>query len=377
MNFKKATIDLFLIFILVTCIAYGIKYKDNDNGKALAEFNIENRNMKAKFIEEIINSKEEDTYIFTALREEKGTITNKEFNKSKESNIIETVGDSSLLFNSTILFMDDKKGCLIDKSAAYALFGSYDVKGMKIDIEGKSYTIRDVINNEDGIAVIQSNPENEMELLVLDITNKDERYIENFSTKYGFENNYTTNKFYKETSNLMSLILPLIIEFMIIINILKLIKAQKNKLIKKIILIMILFVFIYFFYLIVNVKFKINYNIIPNEWSDFDYWRKMITKYYERNQELLFIKKYSMDISLIDDMIRSIICSIIAIIVFFILKNRIKIINIKVLLKLLIAVIFIEGFVIYKVSVNSYILIYLLPYYYVSLFVINKIKQLK
>ena len=375
MKFKKATIDLFLIFILVTCIAYGIKYKDN--GKALAEFNIVNRNMKAKSIEEIINSKEEDTYLFTALREEKGTITNKEFNKSKESNIIEITGNSSLLFNSKILFMDDKNGCLIDKSVAYALFGSYDVKGMEIDIEGKSYTIRDVINNEDGIVVIQSNPEKEMELLVLDITNKDERYIENFLTKYSFENNYTTNKFYKETSNLMSLILPLIIEFMIIINILKLIKAKKNKLIKKIILIMILFVFIYFFYLIVNVKFKINYNIIPNEWSDFDYWRKMITKYYERNRELLFIKKYSMDISLIDDMIRSIICSIIAIIVFFILKNRIKIINIKALLKLLIAVIFIEGFVIYKVSVNSYILIYLLPYYYVSLFVMNKIKQLK
>ena len=377
MNFKKATIDLFLIFILVTCIAYGIKYKDNDNGKDLAEFNIVNRNMKAKSIEEIINSKEEDTYLFTALREEKGTITNKEFNKSKESNIIEITGNSSLLFNSKILFMDDKNGCLIDKSLAYALFGSYDVKGLEIYIEGKSYTIRDVINNEDGIVVIQSNPEKEMELLVLDITNKDERYIENFSTKYGFENNYTTNKFYKETSNLMSLILPLIIEFMIIINILKLIKEQKNKLVKKIILIMFLFMFIYFFYLIVNVKFKINYNIIPNEWSDFDYWRKMITKYYERNRELLFIKKYSMDISLIDDMIRSIICSIIAIIVFFILKNRIKIINIKALLKLLIAVIFIEGFVVYKVGVHSYIPIYLLPYYYVSLFVMNKIKQLK
>ena len=377
MNFKKATIDLFLIFILVTCIAYGIKYKDNDNGKDLAEFNIVNRNMKAKSIEEIINSKEEDTYLFTALREEKGTITNKEFNKSKESNIIEITGNSSLLFNSKILFMDDKNGCLIDKSLAYALFGSYDVKGLEIYIEGKSYTIRDVINNEDGIVVIQSNPEKEMELLVLDITNKDERYIENFSTKYGFENNYTTNKFYKETSNLMSLILPLIIEFMIIINILKLIKAQKNKLVKKIILIMFLFMFIYFFYLIVNVKFKINYNIIPNEWSDFDYWRKMITKYYERNRELLFIKKYSMDISLIDDMIRSIICSIVSIIVFFILKNRIKIINIKALLKLLIAVIFIEGFVVYKVGVHSYIPIYLLPYYYVSLFVMNKIKQLK
>ena len=140
---------------------------------------------------------------------------------------------------------------------------------------------------------------------------------------------------------------------------------------------MILFVFIYFFYLIVNVKFKINYNIIPNEWSNFDYWRKMITKYYERNRELLFIKKYSMDISLIDDMIRSIICSIVSIIVFFILKNRIKIINIKALLKLLIAVIFIEGFVVYKVYVHSYIPIYLLPYYYISLFVMNKIKQLK
>lgn len=377
MNFKKATIDLFLIFILVTCIAYGIKYKDNDNGKALAEFNIENMNMKAKSIEEIINSKKDDTYLFTALREEKGTITNKQFNKSKESNIVEITGNSSLLFNSTILFMDDKKGCLIDKSVAYALFGSYDVKGMEIDIEGKSYTIRDVLNNEDGIVVIQSNPEKEMELLVLDITNKDERYIENFSTKYGFENNYTTNKFYKEISNLISLILPLIIEFMIIINMLKLIKSQKNKLIKKIILIMILFVFIYFFYLIVNVKFKINYNIIPNEWSDFDYWGEMITDYYQRNRELLFKKKYSMDILLIDDMIKSIFCSIIAIIVFFILKNRIKIINIKALLKLLIAVIFIEGFVIYKVSVNSYILIYLLPYYYVSLFVMNKIKQLK
>ena len=377
MNLKKAIIDLFFIFILVTCIAYGIKYKDN--GKDLAEFNIENRNITAKFIEEIINSKEEDIYLFTGLKEEKGNIKNKEFNKSKESNIVEIVGNSSLLFNSTILFIDDKKGCLIDKSVAYDLFGSYDVKGREIDVEGKSYTIRDVLNNKENIVVIESNLEKEMELLVLDITNKDERYIENFSNKYGLENNYITNKFYKETSSLVSLILPIIIEFIIIISMFRLIKTQKNKLAKKIILIMVLLLFIYFFYLIINVKLKINYNIIPNEWSDFDYWSNMITKYYEKNKELLFIKKYSMDIPLINHMIKSIICSIVAIIVFFILKNRIKLINIKALLRLLIAIIFIEGLIIYKAKVYSYIVIYLLPYYYTTLFIISyiKIKELK
>ncbi|MBS6599881.1 MAG: hypothetical protein ACLR02_03420 [Clostridium sp.] len=78
-------------------------------------------------------------------------------------------------------------------------------------------------------------------------------------------------------------------------------------------------------------------------------------------------------------MIKSIICSIVAIIVFFILKNRIKIINIKVLLRLLIAIIFIEGLIIYKAKVYSYIVIYLLPYYYTTLFIISyiKIKELK
>ncbi len=379
MKVKKAIINIILITLLIMCMGYGLAYKNNaQSSKTLAAINIEDTGREAASIEEMLNSKEEDNYSFVALKEkDEVIISNEELKKSTSVKLISITGNSSILFRGPILFTDDKDGCLIDKSAAYKLFGDYNVEGMTVQYDGNNYTIRGVIENAESSIVIQTktNSNLEMDLLLLDMNGEDDRYVENFLTKYSLPQNYTTNSVYYSISNLMTLVLPIIMACIIINKMFKLIRINKNKPIKKILLILLTLVFIYFLYLILNIKFKINYNLIPNEWSDFDYWGDLISKYSERNRELLFSKKYVIDIPLIDNMIRSVFCSIVCIITFFILNNRMKPINIKYLLKILGVIVIIELIAIYLINkdynLSNYMIIYLIPYYYVCTYFIE------
>lgn len=379
MKGKKVIINIILIILLIMSMGYGLVYKNNArSSKTLARINIEDTGIQAKSIEEMLNSKEEDNYSFVALRERYGVnISNEELQKSAEVNLISITGNSSILVRGPILFTDDEDGCLIDKTVAYKLFGDYSVEGMTLQYEGNKYTIRGVIENAENSIVIQtkSNSEMEMDLVLLDMNGEDNRYVEKFLTKYSLPQNYTTNNTYYSISNLMTLVLPIIMACIIINKMFKLVKINKNKPIKKILLILLLLVFMYLLYLILNIKFKINYNLIPNEWSDFDYWGDLINKYSERNREILFAKKYVIDIPLIDNMIKSVLSSIASIIIFFILKNRIKSINTKELLKILGFIVIIEFIGIYLINkdynLSNYIIIYLLPYYYVCTYFIQ------
>lgn len=379
MKGKKAIINVLLIILLIMCMGYGIVYKNNAKSfKNLASINIEDTGTKANSIEEMLNSKEEDNYSFVALKEKDGvSISNEELQKSADVKLISITGNSSILFKGPILFTDDKNGCLIDKTAAYKLFGDYNVEGMTLQYDGNNYIVRGVIENAENSIVIQTKPNSqlEMDLLLLDMNDEDNRYVEKFITKYSLPQKYTTNNVYYSVANLMTLIIPIIMAFIIIIKMFKLIIINNNKPIKKILLIILLLIFVYLLYLIMNINFKINYNLIPNEWSDFDYWGELINKYYERNRDLLFAKKYVIDIPLIDNMIRSVFCSIVSIITFFILKNRIKPINTKELLKILGAIVIIELIAVCLINKNhnlsSNMIIYLMPYYCVYTYFIE------
>ena len=46
--------------------------------------------------------------------------------------------------------------------------------------------------------------------------------------------------------------------------------------------------------------------MIPNKWSDFDFWSKMAKEYKEKFEYVLYMKKYGVDIYNIENLLNSI-----------------------------------------------------------------------
>ena len=65
--------------------------------------------------------------------------------------------------------------------------------------------------------------------------------------------------------------------------------------------------------------------MIPNKWSDFDFWSKMGKEYKEKIEYVLYMKKYGVDIYNIENLLKSALYSIFTIILFVINLRVIKI----------------------------------------------------
>lgn len=71
--------------------------------------------------------------------------------------------------------------------------------------------------------------------------------------------------------------------------------------------------------------------MIPNKWSDFNFWSNMWDEYKEKFEYVLYMKKYSIDIYNIENLLKSVLYSIFTVILFVINLKIIKINNIKML----------------------------------------------
>ena len=124
-----------LVIITIMCFILSINYTFNlKKEKHTINIYFDDDNMSLSNIKSIRKEEEkkENPLIFTAWKQEnKQNIENEELNRSIEVTSILVNGDSSLIVNGTILFEDDKEGCLIDKDTAYKLFGDTNIIGKK------------------------------------------------------------------------------------------------------------------------------------------------------------------------------------------------------------------------------------------------------
>ena len=89
---------------------------------------------------------------------------------------------------------------------------------------------------------------------------------------------------------------------------------------------------VFIFFKITNIKISIPLDMIPNKWSDFDFWSKMGKEYKEKFEYVLYMKKYGVDIYNIENLLKSVLYSIFTIILFVINLRIIKVNNIKTLI---------------------------------------------
>lgn len=299
-----------------------------------------------------------NSLVFTGWHEkEKQTVLNSNFNRRVESNIIFICGQSSLVAEGPILFEDDINWCLIDEETAYKLFGSNDVIGNTIIYDSREFIIRGIHRAMEDTIIMQaeSDSKDKIQGLLIDISNDGIKNIKLISERYGVKEYGVNSIVYYNLGKMCTSLLPLIILLIIVWSDLKKAIEIKDRPVLFIFSIMMIIVWIIAFFCITRYKISIPVDILPNKWSDFDYWSKFFQECMDKIKYVIYMKKYMLDIYVISYLNKIFLCTIIAIILFFVNKRNIEINSMKELFISIIALFIITFMAIYILKESIFI----------------------
>ena len=299
-----------------------------------------------------------NSLVFTGWHEkEKQTVLNSNFNRRVESNIIFICGQSSLVAEGPILFEDDINWCLIDEETAYKLFGSNDVIGNTIIYDSREFIIRGIHRAMEDTIIMQaeSDSKDKIQGLLIDISNDGIKNIKLISERYGVKEYGVNSTVYYNLGKMCTSMLPLIILLIIVWSALKKAIEIKDRPVLFIFSIMMIIVWIIAFFCITRYKISIPVDILPNKWSDFDYWSKFFQECMDKVKYVIYMKKYMLDIYVISYLNKIFLCTIIAIILFFVNKRNIEINSMRELFISIIALFIITFMAIYILKESIFI----------------------
>ena len=323
----KHIVMLSLSIITIMCFILSINYTFNlKKEKHTINIYFDDENMSLSNIKSIREEEEkkENPVIFTAWKQEsKQSIENEEFNRRIEVTSILVNGDSSLIANGTILFEDDKEGCLIDEDIAYKLFGDTNIIGKKIKYEDRELIVRGIHKGTSSTIFMQTLDNYEGNINGITLYKGKDTNIKSFMTSYGLFDNTVDNKIYYNFSKFCVLVLPAIILVFIEFKLFKKALQAKNKYILKSLYIILILILLIIFIKVINIKIPLE--MLPNEWSDFKFWGELYKTYVKKIKNFLYMKKYNIDIFMIEYTGKVMFFSLISLISFLINKSLFKV----------------------------------------------------
>lgn len=331
----KHIIRIILIFALIMCWGISLGYANNIESKdKIINFYFENDNYTVGLLESIGESKKELSFV--GWREESlQSVTNPDLNRTaNDLDILLINGSSNLLVKGSMLFKDDKEGCLIDEETSFKLFGSSNCLGRTIVYNEKSLIVRGILKGTKANMMLQLPEDSNLALkgLTIDGTGLTINKIEEFKSQFGIQEMAINGGIYYIIAKTIAIIFPILALILILIKIIiSIIKSRKKPILVVIYLFMII-TSIFIVFKITNIKISIPLDMIPNKWSDFDFWGKMWKQYSEKIQYVMYMKKSGIDIYNIENLLKSVLFSIFTIILFVINLNVIKIKDIKELI---------------------------------------------
>lgn len=379
MKYVKNILKVILVFLLMLSIglSIGYYYKCSDINN-IANIYLENKNLSFTDFKGILNNDEDNekkVEITGWAQKDDVEINYKGINTSANADLIEFMGDSSLLIRGNKLSENDRNGCIIDKKTCYELFRTLSYKGKEIIINDKYYTIRGIHSGRDNTVFINApyNSSDNLNGVLVNVGKDSINYLESFSSNKGFSNslnnNYIFYSTYSSIAYFFTMILPVIMLFSLLFLVFKKIKDNKRKVVKKALYVLLSIFIVFVFVKITKIKGSVPYDLIPKKWSDFDYFSELFKKLANKYESLLYMKKYNMDIYYINYMIKSILFSLLSIVIFFICKKIIKIENKKecfVLIPLILIMEFVSVLILgikYNLIINYSLMYLLLPLY--------------
>ena len=334
-RYLKHIVRIILIFALIMCWGISLGYANNigSENKTL-NFYFENENYNTELIKTIKEAEPELAVVGWA-EESLQSANNLDLGKiASDLDVLIIKGSSNLLVKGSNLFADDLEGCLIDNDTSYKLFGSSNCVGREIVYNDRNLIVRGILKGSKANIMIQATEDSSQVLdgLTIDGTGLTLNKIEDFKMKFGINEMAISGNIYYIIAKFIALIFPIITLVLILIKIITSLFKSRNKPVLVSLYILMAIASVFIFFKITNIKISIPLDMIPNKWSDFDFWSKMGKEYKEKFEYVLYMKKYGVDIYNIENLLKSVLYSIFTIILFVINLRIIKVNNIKTLI---------------------------------------------
>ena len=334
-RYLKHIVRIIIVFALIMCWGISLGYANNigSENKTL-NFYFENENYNTELIKTIKEAEPELAVVGWA-EESLQSANNLDLGKiASDLDVLIIKGSSNLLVKGSNLFADDLEGCLIDNDTSYKLFGSSNCVGREIVYNDRNLIVRGILKGSKANIMIQATEDSSQVLdgLTIDGTGLTLNKIEDFKMKFGINEMAISGNIYYIIAKFIALIFPIITLVLILIKIITSLFKSRNKPVLVSLYILMAIASVFIFFKITNIKISIPLDIIPNKWSDFDFWSKMGKEYKEKFEYVLYMKKYGVDIYNIENLLKSVLYSIFTIILFVINLRIIKVNNIKTLI---------------------------------------------
>ena len=277
-RYLKHIVRIILMFALIMCWGISLGYANNieSNNKTL-NFYFENDKYNLELVNSIKESEKELAVVGWA-EESLQSATNLDLGKSaSELNVLAIKGSSNLLVKGSNLFADDLEGCLIDNDTSYKLFGSSNCIGREIVYNDRTLVVRGILKGSKSNMIIQI-PDDSMKALdglTIDGTDFTLNKIEDFKMRFGISELAINGNVYYMLAKFISMIFPIIALVLILIKVISSLFKSRNKPVLVGIYIIMALTFVFIFFKVTNIKISIPLDMIPNKWSDFDFWSKM------------------------------------------------------------------------------------------------------
>ena len=334
-RYLKHIVRIILIFALIMCWGISLGYANNigSENKTL-NFYFENENYNTELIKTIKEAEPELAVVGWA-EESLQSANNPDLGKiASDLDVLIIKGSSNLLVKGSNLFADDLEGCLIDNDTSYKLFGSSNCVGREIVYNDRTLIVRGILKGSKANIMIQA-PEDSLQVLdglTIDGTGLTLNKIEDFKVKFGINEMAINGDVYYMIAKFIALIFPIIALVLILIKVITSLFKSRNKPVLVSLYVLMAIASIFIFLKVANIKISIPLDMIPNKWSDFDFWSKMGKEYKEKLEYVLYMKKYGVDIYNIENLLKSVLYSIFTVILFVINLRIIKINDIKTLI---------------------------------------------
>ena len=334
-RYLKHIVKIILIFALIMCWGISLGYANNigSENKTL-NFYFENDNYDTELIKSIKDAEPELSVVGWAEKSLQSA-NNPDLGKiASDLDVVIIKGSSNLLVKGSNLFTDDLEGCLIDNDTSHKLFGSSNCVGREIVYNDRTLIVRGILKGSNANIMIQV-PEGSSQVLdglIIDGTGLTLNKIEDFKMMFGINEMAISGNIYYMLAKFIALIFPIIALVLILIKVIASLFKSRNKPILVILYILMSIASIFIFFKVTNIKISIPLDMIPNKWSDFDFWSKMGKEYKEKFEYVLYMKKYGVDIYNIENLLKSVLYSIFTVILFVINLRVIKIDDIKTLI---------------------------------------------
>ena len=334
-SLSKHIIKIILIFTLIMCWGISLGYANNigSENKTL-NFYFENENYNTEIIKSIKEADPELAIVGWA-EEALQSANNPDLGKTaSDLDVLIVKGSSNLLVKGSNLFTDDLEGCLIDSDTSYKLFGSSNCVGREIVYNDRTLIVRGILKGCKANIMLQASedPSQVLDGLTIDGTDLTLNKIEDFKMMFGINEMAISGNIYYMVAKFIALMFPIIALALILIKVITSLFKSRNKPVLVILYILMTIASVFIFFKITNIKISIPLDMIPNKWSDFDFWSKMGKEYKEKFEYVLYMKKYGVDIYNIENLLKSVLYSIFTIILFVINLRIIKIDDIKTLI---------------------------------------------